>query len=71
MDDFGAVLLHHRQLRVQATLDTIGQINVRAGAVCEPLLHPQKGDGWCFFRSVREEVNMPDTASLAELCMLT
>ena len=49
MDDLGVVLLQNRQLRAQATLDTISQINVRSGAVQEPLLHPQIGDGWCFF----------------------
>ena len=70
MNDLGADLLDNRQLRAQATLDTIGQVSVRAGAIHEPLLHPQDGDGWCFFRSVRAEINMPDTASLAELCML-
>ena len=70
MDDLGAALLRSRQSRAQATLDDIGVINAKAGAVESPLLHPQKGDGWCFFRSVRAEMNMADTASLAELCML-
>ena len=70
MHDVGAELLRNRQLRAQATLDAIGQVSVKAGTFHEPLLHPQAGDGWCFFRSVRAEINMPDIASLAELCMV-
>ena len=70
MVDDGAELLRNRQLRAQATLDAIGQVSVGVGEIHKPLLLPQDGDGWCFFRSVRAEINMPDTASLAELCML-
>ena len=65
-----AILLRIRRLRAQCTLDTLGEIIIEVGTVREPLVHAQGDGGRCFFRSVRAAVDMPEVASLDELCML-
>ena len=63
----GNDVLVARQTQAQQTLDATGPVSLSAESHVALKLEPTLGDGWCFFRGVLRQLDLPQLSDLREV----